>query len=229
MNICVIPARGGSKRIPRKNIKPFFAKPMIAYPIEAALKSRLFSGVYVSTEDAEIAQIATQYGALCLKRPSQLADDFTPTVPVIADAIRQVSDPCIRQVCCIYPCTPLLTAELLIAAEHLMSEVEQSYVFPVVPFQAAPQLALKRGNSGSMSPLFHMPENIRTQDLEPAFFDAGQFYWGKVAAWLDELNIHQTGYGMPIASSQAVDIDTLDDWQQAEYLYQAMKFAKEQE
>ncbi len=219
MKLCVIPARGGSKRIPRKNIKPFFGKPMLAYPIQAALQSGLFDAVVVSTEDAEIAEVARSYGALPLARPSQLADDFTPTVPVIADAIHQLVNTQIQQVCCIYPCTPLLTSETLIKAHQLLTEVEQPYVFPVVSFPAAPQLALKRSQSGSMVPLFNMAENVRTQDLEPAYFDAGQFYWGRVDAWIQGLNIHQHGYGMPIASSQAVDIDTLEDWQLAEIFY----------
>lgn len=227
MNLCVIPARGGSKRIPRKNIRPFFGQPMLAYPIQAALKSGLFDAVVVSTEDEEIAEVAKNYGALSLARSHQLADDFTPTVPVIADAIRQLANPKIQQVCCIYPCTPLLTSETLMKAHQLLMEVEQPYVFPVVSFPAAPQLALKRSQSGSMSPLFNTAENVRTQDLEPAYFDAGQFYWGRVDAWLQGLNIHQHGYGMPIASSQAVDIDTLEDWQQAQYLYQTMTMVKE--
>ncbi len=219
MKLCVIPARGGSKRIPRKNIKSFFNQPMLAYPIQAALNSSLFDAVVVSTEDEEIAEVAKNYGALTLARPSQLADDFTPTVPVIAHAIRQLANSEIQQVCCIYPCTPLLTSETLIKAHHLLMEVEQPYVFPVVSFPAAPQLALKRSQLGSMSPLFNTAENVRTQDLEPAYFDAGQFYWGRVDAWLQGLNIHQHGYGMPIASSEAVDIDTLEDWQLAELFY----------
>jgi len=219
MNLCVIPARGGSKRIPRKNIKSFFGKPMLAYPIEAALQCGLFDAVVVSTEDEEIAQVARAYGALSITRSHQLADDFTPTVPVIADAIHQLANSQIQQVCCIYPCTPLLTSETLMKAHQLLTEVEQPYVFPVLPFPAAPQLALKRSQSGSMSPLFNTAENVRTQDLEPAYFDAGQFYWGRVDAWLQGLNIHQQGYGMPIASLQAVDIDTLEDWQLAELFY----------
>lgn len=219
MKLCVIPARGGSKRIPRKNIKSFFNQPMLAYPIQAALNSSLFDAVVVSTEDEEIAEVAKNYGALTLARPSQLADDFTPTVPVIAHAIRQLANSEIQQVCCIYPCTPLLTSETLIKAHHLLMEVEQPYVFPVVSFPAAPQLALKRSQLGSMSPLFNTAENVRTQDLEPAYFDAGQFYWGRVDAWLQGLNIHQHGYGMPIASSEAVDINTLEDWQLAELFY----------
>jgi pseudaminic acid cytidylyltransferase len=228
MNICVIPARGGSKRIPRKNIKFFFGKPMIAYPIEAAIQSQLFDRVLVSTDDTEIAAIAQSYGADVIERPSNLADDFTPTVPVIAHAIAWASAKHdVTDVCCIYPCTPFLQSEDLIQAKQLLDSVQQPYVFPVVHFPSPPQLALKRSSDGSLSPLFLQSDTVRTQDLEAAYHDAGQFYWGHSAAWLSGLNIHRTGYGMLFASHRSVDVDTLEDWQQAEYLYQVMKLVKE--
>jgi len=227
MNLAVIPARGGSKRIPRKNIREFAGKPMIAYAIEAALGSGQFDKVIVSTDDPEIAQIAVQFGAQApFTRPAELSDDFTPTVPVIAHAVQTVMDLGDQPdlVCCIYPGVPMIdAADLKHAREHLQAS-KAHYAFPVAPFPAAIQRALRRdpatGDAQSFSPQY---VNTRTQDLEPAYFDAGQFYWGRREAWLEGLSLHAHGTTIVLPEWRVVDIDTPDDWARAELLYTAYR------
>jgi len=222
VKLAVIPARGGSKRIPRKNIKPFAGKPMIAYAIEAAQHSELFDGIYVSTDDADIAGVAQAYGASVIPRPIDLADDHTPTVPVIAHAIETLmaAGASIQTVCCIYPAVPLIQISDLQQALMQLQAQSCEYVFPITAFHSAPQRALMCADDGQLSPLFPEFSSTRTQDLTPAYYDAGQFYWGSVGAWLARKNIHQNGHGMVIASSRVVDIDTPEDWQRAEALFQ---------
>ena len=193
MKIAVIPARGGSKRIPRKNIKPFHGKPMIGYAIQAALTSKAFDRVIVSTDDAEIAEVAKAHGAeLPFVRPQELADDHTPTVPVIAHAIRACDELGwnIEDVCCIYPGVPFISTDDLRAAHEQLVSTGAHYVFPVTGFPSPIQRALRRLPDGSVRPFQPEHAATRTQDLEPGYFDVGQFYWGRKSAWLDGLNIH---------------------------------------
>ena len=222
MNIAVIPARGGSKRIPRKNIKSFCGKPMIAYAIKAAQKSGLFDHIVVSTDHDEIARVAQDWGAeVPFSRPAELADDFTGTTPVIAQAIAacQKIGWAIDYVCCIYPCVPLIEARNLEVAFDLLLRTKANYTFPVTEFPSAIQRALKRFADGHMHPFYPEYETTRTQDLESAYYDAGQFYWGNVSAWLSRLNIHSNGLGIVIPNWRVVDIDTPEDWQRAEIMY----------
>lgn len=226
MNIAIIPARGGSKRIPRKNIKPFAGKPMIGYAIEAALASALFGRVVVSTDDAEIAAIARQFGAeVPFLRPPELSDDHTPTIPVLQHAIAacQALGWQAEHVCCIYPGVPMIQAADLHAALALLQDASADYAFTVAAFPAAIQRALRRSPEGNMAP-FH-PEHVqtRTQDLEPAYYDAGQFYFGRSGAWLRGDSPHRNGKGLVIPEWRAVDIDTPDDWRRAELLFQALQ------
>lgn len=225
MNIAVIPARGGSKRIPRKNIKPFAGKPMIAYAIEAAQASGVFDHIVVSTEDTEIAEFAVSIGAeLPFMRPRDLADDVTPTVPVIAHAIKACAAVGWRaqRVCCIYPGVPLIQQQDLRRALALLELGGTAYVFPVTPFPSPIQRALARDEQGCARP-FH-PEYVstRTQDLQPAYYDAGQFYWGNASAWLDGVNIHANGKTIILPEWRVVDIDTPADWERAEALYRTI-------
>lgn len=222
MKLAVIPARGGSKRIPRKNIKPFAGRPMIAYAIDAARACGLFDHIVVSTDDDEIAAVARSLGAeVPFMREAGLSDDHAGTVPVIAAAIRACAalgwhaD----QVCCIYPGVPLLQAGDLVQAHALLGQAD--YAFAVAPFPAAVQRAMRRDAVGAMSPMY--PENVRTrtQDLESAYYDAGQFYWGTAAAWLSGQSPHVNGRGLVIPEWRAVDIDTPDDWIRAELAYAA--------
>lgn len=226
MNIAVIPARGGSKRIPRKNIKVFVGKPMIAYAITAAKNSCLFDHVLVSTDDAEIATIANEWGAETpFVRPAELANDFTATVPVIAHAIQacEALGWSFDNVCCIYPGVPLIEIEDLQGAFKHLEASGVDYCFPVTEFPSAIQRALKQSADGVMQPFYPEFELARSQDLEPAYYDAGQFYWGKKEAWLSNPRIHTSGAGFVIPSWRVVDIDTAADWERAELLAMTIK------
>lgn len=222
MKLAVIPARGGSKRIPRKNIKHFHGKPMIGYAIAAALASKVFDRVIVSTDDDEIAQVAREHGAeVPFLRPHELADDHTPTVPVIAHGIKACQELGwdVQEVCCIYPGVPFIsTTDLCLALEQLLA-IGAHYVFPVTGFPSPIQRALRRLPDGSVQPFQPEHAATRTQDLEPGYFDVGQFYWGRAAAWLQGLNLHLNGVTLVIPEWRVVDIDTPADWERAELLY----------
>lgn len=227
MNVAVIPARGGSKRIPRKNVKEFCGKPMIAWSIEAALASECFDRVIVSTDDDEIAEIAREWGAeVPFLRPAEISDDYTGTIPVIAHAIRtlreQGQDP--EGVCCIYATAPFVQIGDLRSGFLALQNDETEYALSVTSYAFPVQRALRILESGRVA-MFH-PEQFlsRSQDLEEAWHDAGQFYWGRAAAWCS---------GKPIFSADAVpvmlprhrvqDIDTLEDWLRAEWLFKALQ------
>lgn len=221
MNVCIIPARGGSKRIPRKNIKNFAGKPMISYAIKTAIESKIFSKIIVSTDDDEIAEVAIEQGAeVPFLRPKDLADDYTPTVPVIANAIRALKEigENISDVCCIYPCVPFLLAEDLVLAHSKLKEIEDSFCFPIVEFPSVIQRALILSADDLVKPMDSKYESVRTQDLQKAYYDAGQFYWGNINTWLTKDSLHHNSYGYVIPSWRVMDIDTEDDWQRAEIM-----------
>jgi len=225
-NIAVIPARGGSKRIPRKNIKLFAGKPMIAYAIEVAKQCGLFDHVVVSTDDEEIAAIARECRAETpFPRPAHLADDHAPTVPVIAHAVTVCANLGWQfdHVCCIYPSVPFIQQEDMKSALDLLQNVASAdYSFPITEFPSAIQRALRRKESGIVEPFHPEHELTRTQDLEPAYHDAGQFYWGHRRAWLNNPNIHKSGVGLVIPNWRVVDIDTPENWQRAEVIHRAL-------
>lgn len=226
MKLAVIPARGGSKRIPRKNIKVFAGKPMIAHAILAAKRSGLFDRVIVSTDDEEISSIAREWGAETpFMRPKELSDDFTPTVPVVAHAIAvcQALGWKMDYVCCIYPSVPLIQINDLNKAFELLRGSKADYSFPVAEFPSSIQRALRRKQDGLMQPINPEHELTRSQDLEPAYFDAGQFYWGRTNSWLNNEKIHLSGIGLSIPSWRVVDIDTNDDWLRAELFFKLLK------
>ncbi len=221
MDIAVIPARGGSKRIPRKNIKEFAGRPMLAHAIQVARDSGLFGRIVVSTDDVEIGAVARDWGAETpFSRPASLADDHTPTVPVIAHSIVECEALGwnVERVCCIYPCVPFLQVSDLIVALELLATSGCNYSFPVAEFPSAVQRALKRCDGGQMAPLYPENELVRTQDFESAYFDAGQFYWGSRNSWLENDRIHSSGAGLVIPAVRVVDIDTMEDWGRAELL-----------
>lgn len=225
MNLAVIPARGGSKRIPRKNIKEFCGRPMIAWAIEAAQKSACFDRIVVSTDDDEIAAVSRQWGAeVPFVRPDNLADDLTPTVPVIAHAIRECekSGREIDVVCCIYPCVPLMQIDDLATALEKLRHSNLSYVFPVAEFSSPIQRAFSRDTNGQLCPFFPEYELECTQDVKTAYHDAGQFYWGTKKSWLNIRQIHSHGYGIVIPRWRVVDIDTFEDWIRAELIFKIM-------
>lgn len=224
--IAIIPARGGSKRIPRKNIKPFAGKPMIAYAIDAALRSQLFDQVIVSTDDDEIADVARRSGAsIPFVRPADLSDDHTPTVPVVAHAIEacEAMGMTVDMACCIYACVPFIEVDDLHRALERLHGSEADYAFPVTEFPSAIQRALRRDAGGRMSPFHPEYTLVRTQDLEPAYYDVGQFYWGRRTAWMSNPRIHASGVGLPIPGWRVADIDTPDDWLRAEALHRSLQ------
>jgi len=220
MRLGVIPARGGSKRIPRKKIKPFCGKPMIAWSIEAALQSGCFDAVVVSTDDAEVAEVARGNGAMVpFMRPAELADDYTGTIPVIRHAIEwhQGQGQTPGQICCIYATAPFVRAEDLKHGLQMLDETGCAYAFSVTSYAFPIQRAIRITPQGRVE-MFH-PEhfNTRSQDLEEAFHDAGQFYWGRPEAWLNksaDIGEHSTVIRIPRWRVQ--DIDTEEDWVRAE-------------
>lgn len=230
MKVAIIPARGGSKRIPRKNIRLFCGKPIIAWSIEAALASECFDRIIVSTDDQEIADVARAYGAeVPFMRPGHLADDYTGTVPVIKQAIEQLqSSGCqVTHVCCIYATAPFIIAEDLRRAEVLIARTGATYAFSLTSFGFPIQRAVRMDESGRVS--MFQPEHLstRSQDLEEAFHDAGQFYWGAVAGWLEEVPLFSPeSIGVYLPRHRVQDIDTPEDWIRAEQMFSSAKFSE---
>lgn len=227
MNIAVIPARGGSKRIPRKNIRPFLGQPMIAYAIEAANASGCFDQVIVSTDDEEIAQVARKCGAsVPFMRPAELADDHTGTSAVVKHAINWFADKGEQPTytCCIYATTPFLqAADLTEAFARLEQAPEMAFAFSVTTYAYPIQRALCFDEDGNLRMLFPEHGASRSQDLEKVVHDAGQFYWGKSEAFLNDLSIF-SAHSIPceLPRYRVQDIDDDEDWQRAELMGQAL-------
>jgi N-acylneuraminate cytidylyltransferase len=223
LNIAVIPARGGSQRIPRKNIRDFMGKPIIAHVIANALESALFDRVIVSTDDEEIAAVARRHGAAVpFMRPPELADEHTGTTAVLAHAVSSLlgagADD-LAAVCCIYPTAALLHTDDLRAGLQLLQSGEWQYVFSATTFSAPVQRSFHRNEDGSLRMLFPEEFATRSQDLPDVLHDAGQFYWGRPDAWSNELKIfagHSTVVQLPRWRVQ--DIDTEEDWTRAEFI-----------
>lgn len=222
--VAIIPARGGSKRIPRKNLKPFDGVPMIVRSIRTALDCGLFDQVVVSTDDEEIADVARAHGALVpFVRPVELADDFTGTAAVIVHALNQL--PTFDYVCCIYATAPLLQARYLRQGhELLVQHPDKSFAFSVAGFGFPVQRALTLDEQGALTSLYPEFRNTRSQDLPEAYQDAGQFYWGRREAWLrGDVLFSPASLPVILPRHLVQDIDTLEDWTRAEYLYAALK------
>jgi N-acylneuraminate cytidylyltransferase len=223
MSLCIIPARGGSKRIPRKNVRPFFGKPMIVWSIEAALSSGAFDHVLVTTDDPEIADVAIAAGAdVPFMRPQNLSGDNTPTVPVIAHALVEAEALWGQQdfVCCLYATAPFVLPEDIRRARALLDRTKADYAFPVTSFPFAIQRGVYLRDDGRME--MFQPEHAltRSQDLEEAYHDVGQFYWGRKSAWLaGKTLIGPDAAPLIIPRSRAQDIDTPEDWDRAEQLF----------
>ena len=223
-NVAIIPARGGSKRIPRKNLLPFDGVPMIVRSIRTALDSGLFEQVVVSTDDAEIADVARAHGAqVPFLRPADLADDFTGTAAVIVHALQQL--PAFDYACCVYATAPLLQARYLHQGLELLEQhPDRSFAFSVCSFGFPVQRALTLDGQGALTALYPEFRNTRSQDLPEAFQDAGQFYWGRSEAWLrGEVLYSPASLPVILPRHLVQDIDTLEDWKLAEYLYAALK------
>ena len=218
--ICIIPARGGSKRIPGKNIKDFLGKPLIAYSIEAALNSKVFSEVIVSTDDEMIANVAREFGAsVPFFRDASLSDDYATSTDVIKDAIGRVNSG-FSDVCCLYATAPLIRAEILKEAAGEFKKQECKFLFSATAFDFPILRAIKLDENASVSMFYPQFEKTRSQDLEPAFHDAGAFYFGKKEAWLECSALfapHSKAYLLP--RNLVCDIDTLEDFEFAKKLY----------
>jgi len=226
MKIAVIPARGGSKRIPRKNIKDFCGKPLIAYSIEAALDSELFDRVIVSTDDQEIAEVARQYGAeVPFMRPSELSGDFTATTPVIAHAIKELQkEGPVEIACCIYATAPFIQVKYLKEAYASLLAHESLYSFSATSFAFPIQRAIRLGADHSVEMFNPEHFNTRSQDLEEAYHDAGQFYFGQTQAWLNNKPIFSKESTAVILPRYLVqDIDTNEDFERAKLMYTALR------
>ncbi|GAB4029804.1 pseudaminic acid cytidylyltransferase [Spirosoma jeollabukense] len=221
-NVAIITARGGSKRIPRKNIRPFLGRPIIAYVIDAARKSGLFNEVMVSTDDQEIAAIALHYGAVVpFLRSTQTADDFATTADVLTEVINQYiqQGQVFNYACCLYPTAPFITPDLLNRAFSTLTQQQFDTVYPVQRFGFPIQRAVLLRNQKVQ---WFQPEHAltRSQDLEPAYHDAGQFYFVNVAAFQQNHRlITNNSGGIVISELEAHDIDSEEDWRVAELKY----------
>lgn len=227
MRLAVIPARGGSKRIPRKNIKLFGGLPMVAWSIRAAIESQCFDRIIVSTDDDEIARVAQTYGAEApFIRPKELSDDYVGTIPVVAHAVdwQCAQGTTISEVCCIYATAPFIRAADLQRGLKLLERAATDYAFSVTSYPFPIQRAIR------ITPEQHIemfqPEcfHTRSQDLEEAWHDAGQFYWGKAQAWLAHKPIFSRNASPVVLPRYRVqDIDTLEDWKRAELMLNVLK------
>jgi len=223
-SIAVIPARGGSKRIPRKNVRPFCGLPMIARSIGTAREAGIFSHVVVSTDDPEIADIARDHGALVpFERPAALADDFTTTLQVVEHAAHALAERGMPSdhLCCIYATAPFMRASDLIDARAMLSAgVGANICVPVTQYPFPIQRALRLGEGGRIAMMDPAQMVARSQDLEPAWHDTGQFYFATTERWLSGEPVFGPGcVGLPIESWRVQDIDTPDDWKRAELLF----------
>lgn len=226
MKIALIPARGGSKRIPHKNIRPFAGKPIIAYSIEAALQAGCFDAVVVSTDDPAIAKVAQQYGAeIPFMRPADIANDYATTTDVIRNALlwfHQQQQP-VDVLCCLYATAPFVRAEDLLAGYHLLVQDDTDYVFSATRYAFPIQRAIRLDAQQRVS--MFQPEHLstRSQDLPEAFHDAGQFYWGTADAFLNGKPIFSPAARAMILPRQRVqDIDTPEDWEYAELMFRLL-------
>ncbi len=225
--IAIIPARSGSKRIKRKNIKIFHNEPIISFSIRAALEAKCFDKIVVSTDDLEIKKVAEDYGAeVPFIRPSDLSDDNTGTIPVIAHAInwykKNISD--INFACCIYPTCPLLRSTHITNGLEIIQNTNASYVFTAAYFSSPIQRAF-RINAQNEIEMFDATKYIsRSQDLDPALYDAAQFYWGRSDAWTrNEPIFDKNSIALILPKILAQDINTEEDWRHVELLSQYIK------
>jgi len=227
MKLAIIPARGGSKRIPRKNIKDFCGKPMIAWSIEAAKNSGLFDHIIVSTDDGEIAEVSKQWGAeIPFMRPRELSDDFTGTGAVVKHAVewsinnRSMPD----YVCTIYATAPFIKPADLIKCLDLLIANASQIAFTVTSFPFPIQRAIKITDNGRLAMFQPEHYSTRSQDLELAYHDAGQFYWAKTDAVLNEVSaFSDQAVPLILPRHQVQDIDTLEDWSRAELMFEAWR------
>ena len=229
MIVAIIPARGGSKRIPRKNIRPFSGKPIIAYSIDAALKTGLFDKIIVSTDDEEIADISRSFGAdVPFVRPDDISDDHATTLDVIVHALDwlQTEQGDIDLACCLYATAPFVQADSIVDGfNQLRQDLTADFAFSVTSFAFPIQRAI-RMDGERVSMFWPENETVRSQDLVEAYHDAGQFYWGRPQAFLDRCSVFSDrSIPVRIARHLVQDIDTPEDWTRAELMYAALNNA----
>jgi pseudaminic acid cytidylyltransferase len=227
-HLAIIPARGGSKRIPRKNVRPFFGKPMIVWTIEAAQRSGLFGEIVVSTDDEEIAQIAEKYGAKApFRRPPDLANDYSPTVPVIGHAVEALEALgwSFDKVCCIYATAPFVTSpDLRAGRDMIQARSDADFVVSVTEFPSPVQRGVRIAADGAMQLLQPEHSLTRSQDLEPAYHDAAQFYWGTKNAFTHHQGFFTArAYPVLLPRHRVNDIDSEEDWVRAEKLFEIIR------
>lgn len=227
MNVCIIPARGGSKRIAGKNLKSFMGRPILTYSIDIAKKAKIFDQIIVSTDCQEIADIALSYGALVpFMRPAKIADDHATTLDVIKHAIQWLNineKQTISAVCCLYATVPFLRSSDLCDGLNLLVSTNCQYSFAATRFSYPIQRALRLTSQNNVDMIWPKHSSTRSQDLETIYHDAGMFYWGKPSAFLSDLAIfapHSKAVTIPHFRVQ--DIDEPDDWLRAEMLYQIL-------
>lgn len=223
MNIAIIPARGGSKRIPRKNIKLFHGKPMIAYSIDAAKRSNCFDKIIVSTDDKEIASVAMEFGAeVPFIRPNDIANDFATTLDVMQHAIQwcQEQQWNIEKVCCIYATAPFILPEYIQSGLDELSDNSVQYAFSATTFPFPIQRAITLDEYNRVNMLNPEHVSTRSQDLPETYHDAGQFYWGKASAFLaGKAFFSEHSKAIILPRKRVQDIDTPEDWDFAEALF----------
>ena len=229
MQLAVIPARGGSKRIPRKNIKMFHGQPMIAWSIQAAIDSGCFDEVWVSTDDEEIAAVAQVYGAkVPFLRPVHLSDDFATTADVMSHAVEEfgkINHALPDYICCLYATAPFVTkADLVQGLEKIKNNSNLNYVFSATTYPFPIQRAIKLNEHDTVEMFSPQYFKVRSQDLEEAWHDAGQFYWGTAEAWLNKAMIFASQSSVvELPRFRVQDIDTQEDWDRAEWLFKAIQ------
>ena len=226
--IAIIPARGGSKRIPRKNIKLIKDRPAISYAIQTAQRAKLFEEIYVSTDDEEIAEIARNFGAnTTIMRAPMLANDEATTIEVIADFLQNLPAgliPTETSVSCIYPVVPLLKESRLQEAQEILEKNKFGYVFPILPLPVSPSRSFNLVEGKFIANVDQLIQKQRTQDLEPFFCDAGQFYSAFASTWMSRIPIFTPkSVGLKLNQWEVIDVDTPEDWSLMEQLVQIGK------
>ena len=226
MNIAIIPARGGSKRIPKKNIRSFSGKPIISYSIETAKKSELFDRIIVSTDCPEIAKVSEDWGAeVPFYRPETLSDDYTGTNDVVAHVLSQLGVQCqISFACCIYATSPFLLPEDLQKGLNLLEDTDRQFAFSVCNFPSPIFRSFRVLENDGLEMFWPEHLQTRSQDLPDAYFDAGQFYWGRPEAFIEGVPLYgKDSLGVRLPRYRVQDIDTEEDWVNAELMYEVLK------
>lgn len=229
MKVAVIPARGGSKRIPKKNIRDFCGRPIIEYSISAAIQTKLFDRIIVSTDDPEIRQVAQRSGAeVPFLRPAGLSDDYSGTNAVVKHAVEWLhhSGTPVEYACCLYATAPFIRPDDLHSGLARLKHSGKAFAFSVTSFDFPVQRAIRLDTDCAITPMYSESIDARSQDLESAFHDAAQFYWGTAKAFIDDLDMYSgNSVGVVLPRHRVQDIDTTEDWIRAELMFKVLEHA----